>query len=87
MQKLQYFPDFAGAMRGASIAPFAHTADITIPIGQIPYTSVISKIEEQLAITLSFVAHRGCDLALMEFVKACADAGYCKEVKTGRTAY
>lgn len=74
-------------MRGASIAPAAHTVDITVPIGQIPYMSVISHVEEQLAITLSFIAHRGCDLALMEFVEACADAGFCKEVKTGRTAY
>lgn len=74
-------------MRGASIAPFAHTVDITIPIGQIPYISLISKVEEQLPITLNFVAHRGCDLALMEFVKACAEAGFCKEVNTGRTAF
>ncbi|RDW58489.1 hypothetical protein BP5796_12419 [Coleophoma crateriformis] len=84
---LDYFPAYTGAMRGASIAPFAHTVDITVPIGQIPYMSAISHVEEQLAITLSFVAHRGCDLALMAFVEACADAGYCKEVKTGRTAY
>ncbi|KAF2808928.1 amidase signature enzyme [Mytilinidion resinicola] len=84
---LDYFPDFAGAMRGASIAPFAHTTDITVPIGQIPYMSEISHVEEQLAITLNFVAHRGCDLALMEFIKACADAGFCAEVKTGRTAF
>ncbi|KAF2118816.1 amidase signature domain-containing protein [Lophiotrema nucula] len=84
---LDYFPDFPGAMRGASIAPFAHTVDITIPIGQVPYDSVISKVEEQLAITLNFVAHRGCDAALMEFVKACADAGWCKHVQTGRTAF
>jgi hypothetical protein len=74
-------------MRGASIAPFAHTADITIPIGQMPYDSVMSHVEEQCSITLSFVVHRGCDLALMKFVKACADAGYCKEAETGRTAY
>lgn len=72
------------SMRGTSIAPFAHTADIIIPIGQIPYLSLISHVEEQLAITLSFVAG---DLALMSFVEACAGAGYCKEVKTGRTAY
>lgn len=74
-------------MRGASIAPFAHSPDITVPIGQISYESIISHHEEELAITLSFVAHRGCDFALMDFVKACADAGFCKEVKTGRTAY
>ena len=84
---LDYFPDFPGAMRGASIAPFAHTVDITIPIGQIPYDSVISHVEEQLAITLNFVAHRGCDFALMDFVKACADAGYCEALKTGRAAF
>lgn len=45
------------------------------------------QVEEQLAITLNFVAHRGCDLALMEFIKACADLGMCKEVKTGREAF
>ncbi|KAF2498112.1 amidase signature enzyme [Lophium mytilinum] len=67
---LDYFPDFAEAMRGASIAPFAPTTDITVPIGQIPYMSAISHVEEQLAITLNFVAHRGCDLALMEFLQS-----------------
>jgi hypothetical protein len=74
-------------MRGASIAPFAHTADITIPIGQIPYGSLIFHVEEEPAITLSFVVHQGCDLALIEFVQACAEQGFCREVKTGRTAF
>ncbi|KAE9367964.1 hypothetical protein N431DRAFT_471346 [Stipitochalara longipes BDJ] len=81
-----YFPPFL-PMRAASIAPFASLVDVTVPIGQIPYDSVISKRVEELAITLNFVAHQGCDFVLMDFLAACAAAGFCKEVKTGRTAF
>jgi len=42
--------------------------------------------EEQLVMTLSFVAHHGCDAVLMNFITACEAAGFCQEVKTGITA-
>ncbi|CAM1507484.1 Fc.00g071250.m01.CDS01 [Cosmosporella sp. VM-42] len=81
-----YFPPFT-PMRGASIAPFAKLVDVTIPIGSISYDSVISKREEPLVITLNLVAHKGCDLALLDFLSACAEVGLCKNVTTGRFAF
>lgn len=54
---VQYFPDLASAMRGASKALFARTAGITIPIGQVPCHVAISHVEKQLAITVSFFVH------------------------------
>jgi hypothetical protein len=38
-----YFPPFE-PMRAASIASFAGLVDVTVPIGQIPYDSLISKV-------------------------------------------
>lgn len=38
-----YFPPFL-PMRAASVAPFASLVDVTVPIGQIPYDSVVSKV-------------------------------------------
>ncbi|OAA68564.1 Amidase signature domain protein [Niveomyces insectorum RCEF 264] len=81
-----YFPPFT-PMRAASIAPFARLVDVTVPIGVVPYDSVISLREEELVITLNFVAHQGCDAVLMEFLTACEAAGFCKPVTTGSTAW
>ena len=38
-----YFPPFQ-PMRAASIAPFAKAVDVTVPIGTVPYDSVISLV-------------------------------------------
>ncbi|KAJ9131342.1 Amidase family protein [Pleurostoma richardsiae] len=81
-----YFPTFK-PMRGASIAPYAKLVDVTVPIGSITYDSIISKREEPLVITLNIVAHKGCDFVLMDFLSACAEAGLCKDVTTGRFAF
>ncbi|EXJ54401.1 hypothetical protein A1O7_09740 [Cladophialophora yegresii CBS 114405] len=81
-----YFPPFR-PMRAASIAPYAKLVDVTVPIGTITYDSLISLREEELVITLNFVAHRGCDAVLFQFLNACEAKGFCKPVKTGITAW
>jgi len=47
-----YFPPFQ-PMRAASIAPFAKLVDVTVPIGQIPYDSIISLVRSTLHWILS----------------------------------
>ncbi|KAH0827196.1 hypothetical protein AYO21_07672 [Fonsecaea monophora] len=81
-----YFPPFL-PMRAASIAPYAKLVDVTVPIGKITYDSLISLREEELIITLNFVAHRGCDAVLLKFLNLCEARGFCNPVKTGPTAW
>lgn len=74
-------------MRAASIAPFASLVDITIPIGAVTYNSTVSNLTEPLAVTISVLAHRGCDLVLIDWLDKVAEAGLIKGVKTGRYAF
>lgn len=61
--------------------------EVVFPIGQAPYNSNITNVEEQLPVTIDIVAHRGCDYMLLDLAKALADAGLLQTVKTGRTAF
>lgn len=57
------------------------------PIGEVSYNSTITKVVEKLPISIDVLAHRGCDLMLLDLAKSLADAGLLKEVKTGRTLW
>lgn len=64
------------------------TADPCLGIvGQIPFNSTISGITEQLPVTVSLVARRGCDFVLLDLLHALARNGIVGSVKTGRTAF
>ncbi|KAF5347051.1 hypothetical protein D9758_011619 [Tetrapyrgos nigripes] len=76
-------PNLPFGFRNIRIASLARSVEIVIPIGQIPYQSNISEIEEQLSVSISLVGRRGCDFD----VDKLADEGIVQEVKTGRTAF
>lgn len=61
--------------------------EVTFPIGEVSYDSVISNVEEKLPVAIDLLAHRNCDLMLLDLAKALADKGILKEVKTGRTLW
>jgi Asp-tRNA(Asn)/Glu-tRNA(Gln) amidotransferase A subunit family amidase len=61
--------------------------EVVFPIGQVSYLSTISGIEEKLPVSIDILAHRGCDLMLLDLAKALADEGLLKEVKTGRVLF
>ncbi|KAK7461377.1 hypothetical protein VKT23_008554 [Stygiomarasmius scandens] len=65
----------------------ARVPEVVVPIGQIPFNSTISGIEEQLPVSISLVASRNCDFMLLDLVDKLADAGIVRDVKTGRTAF
>lgn len=58
-----------------------------ITVGQIPYNSTISGVTEQLPVTISIVARRGCDFVLLDLVEKLAEAGIVHASQTGRTAF
>ncbi|ETN44181.1 uncharacterized protein HMPREF1541_10731 [Cyphellophora europaea CBS 101466] len=72
---------------GVSFCSFAGCADFTVPIGQVPYFSNVTLVEEMVPVTLSLVMRRGCDFSLFNLIKKMADVGMLKAVKTGRTAF
>ena len=61
--------------------------EAVFPIGEVGYMSNITNVEEKLPVSIDVLAHRGCDLMLLDLAKDLADAGLLKEVQTGRTLW
>lgn len=61
--------------------------EAVFPIGQITYRSNITNVDEKLPVVIDVLAHRNCDLMLLDLTKALADASLLKGVKTGRTLW
>ncbi|RYP68967.1 hypothetical protein DL771_006389 [Monosporascus sp. 5C6A] len=79
-------PPGAG-INGASLCPIYGCVDMTVPIGQVPYQSNVTLVEEMVPVTVSVVARRGCDFVLWDMLERLADEGVLRTVKTGRTAF
>ncbi|KAI1374858.1 amidase family protein [Hypoxylon crocopeplum] len=79
-------PPTAG-ISGASLCPIYGCVDMTIPIGQVPYMSNVTFVEEMVPVTVSVIAKRGCDFMLWNMWEKLADEGVLKTIKTGRTAF
>ncbi|KAI0131118.1 amidase family protein [Daldinia grandis] len=79
-------PPTAG-INGASLCPIYGCVDMTIPIGQVPYLSNVSFVQEMVPVTVSVIAKRGCDFMLWNMWEKLADEGVLKTIKTGRTAF
>ncbi|KAF2462539.1 amidase signature enzyme, partial [Lindgomyces ingoldianus] len=62
-------------------------ANFTVPIGQVPYLSQVTFVEEMIPVTVNLVVRRECDFVLYNIIKELADVGVLKAVKTGRTAF
>lgn len=45
----------------SSVSPNSGTVDITVPIGQAPYNSSVTFIEEMHPVTISLIARAGCE--------------------------
>lgn len=56
-------------------------------VGQIPFNSTITGKTEQLPVTVSIVARRGCDFMLLDLLEGLAERGIVGSVKTGREAF
>ncbi|KAI1088958.1 amidase family protein [Rostrohypoxylon terebratum] len=79
-------PPTAG-ISGASLCPIYGCVDMTIPIGQVPYASNVTFVEEMVPVTVSVIAKRGCDFMLWNMWEKLADEGVLNIIKTGRTAF
>jgi hypothetical protein len=72
---------------GVNFCSTAGCADFTVPIGQVPYFSNVTRVVEMVPVTLSLVMRRGCDFSLFGLVERMADVGMLRGVRTGRTAF
>lgn len=72
---------------GVNFCSTAGCADFTVPIGQVPYFSNVTRVEEMVPVTLSLVMRRGCDYSLFGLIEKMADVGMLRGVKTGRRAF
>ncbi|KAI1084643.1 amidase family protein [Whalleya microplaca] len=79
-------PPTAG-ISGASLCPIYGCVDMTIPIGQVPYMSNVTFVEEMVPVTVNVIAKRGCDFMLWNMFEKLADEGVLRTIKTGRTAF
>lgn len=64
-----------------------HTPPNPHKVGQIPFPSPITLKTEQLPVTVSIVARRGCDFMLLDLLEGLAGMGVVREVKVGREAF
>ncbi|KAF2653457.1 amidase [Lophiostoma macrostomum CBS 122681] len=68
--------------------PIMRAPEVTAPVGDIPYQSIVSEREEPLPIAISLIGPPGTDLILPELVKkGLKGAGLPVEVKTGRSMF
>lgn len=78
-------PNFG--FKSGYISSFAGNPDIVVPIGEVPYNSTITMQTEYFPVTISLMAHAGCDYMLLDLMKSLATAGVVQTVKTGKTAF
>lgn len=84
---LAVLPNTGAKVTVASICPIFGCADFTVPIGQVPYFSNVTFVEEMVPVTINMVVKRGCDFVLYNMIERLADEGVLRTVKTGRTAF
>lgn len=69
------------------LAPLTDSPEISLPIGQSSYQSVISMQKEPLPVVIDLMAAPGCDGVLLDLVEILQDKGLLQTVKAGRTAF
>ncbi|KAF2502329.1 amidase signature enzyme [Lophium mytilinum] len=68
-----------------TLSPILEAPELVVPIGEIPYQSVISGREEMLPVAVGLLALPGSDLLLMDLARGCLEkAGRPVSVHTGR---
>lgn len=74
-------------VHGALLCPIFGCADFTIPIGQVPYISAVSKKMEMVPVSINMVIRRGCDSVVFDMIKKLADRGLLQVVDTGEEGF
>lgn len=70
-----------------SLSYISGCPDITVPVGEVCYTSRITDHEEWLPISLSFLSQPGNDSVLTSLLRDLEDKGVLRPTQTGARAY
>ena len=70
-----------------SISYCSGCPDITVPIGQVKFQSKVTKTEEWLPVSLSFLTKPGSDAVLLSLLRKMEHDGLLKPVQTGRATF
>ncbi|KAI8812484.1 amidase signature enzyme, partial [Cladochytrium replicatum] len=85
-------PSLPNGFSSGRISVHAEIPDVIVPIGEAPYNSTVGSFNyagrtEYMPVTISFLAHKNCDLMLLKLVADLEAAGIVKPVKTGSRVY
>ena len=69
------------------LASMGELPEVTIPIGQVQYFSVLSRTWEPILVAVQLVTRKGCDQMLLDLVLHLAEVGVVREVNVGRAAF
>ncbi|KAF9266107.1 amidase signature enzyme [Marasmius fiardii PR-910] len=69
------------------MASMGGLVEVTVPIGEVEYFSLVSRRWEPIPVAIELVARRGCDFVILELVKALVDKKILKRVSTGRSLF
>ncbi|KAM7205138.1 amidase [Naviculisporaceae sp. PSN 640] len=68
-----------------NMSPMSRSPEVTAPVGDIPYLSIVTEREEPLPVAVSLIGPPGTDLILVDLVERALKASLIPtEVKTGR---
>ncbi|KAF4764335.1 hypothetical protein HAV15_000346 [Penicillium sp. str.  len=71
-----------------NMSPITRAPEVTAPVGDIAYDSIVTEREEPLPVAVSVIGPPGTDLILVDLVeKGMKGAGLATEVKTGSSMY
>ncbi|KZO91038.1 amidase signature enzyme, partial [Calocera viscosa TUFC12733] len=80
-------PGIPSGFSSGRISNLAGLPEIVVPLGQAPYNSTISGVQDFLPVTISIVAGKNCDYMLFDLTEKLQDAGIITSVLTGRYSY
>jgi Asp-tRNA(Asn)/Glu-tRNA(Gln) amidotransferase A subunit family amidase len=69
------------------LTPMSGCPEMTVPLGQVEYSSHVSMQTEMLPVSVQLVAYRGCEGMLLGLIKEMAEMGYLVETRAGKVAF
>lgn len=82
-----YLPLLSG-YSALNMSPMTRSPEVTAPIGDIPYDSIVTLREERLPVAVSLIGPPGTDLLLVDVVhKGIKAGGLATTVKTGYSMF
>lgn len=70
-----------------SLSYLSGCPDFTVPVGEVPFVSDFTGVEEMLPVAVSVVGRVGDEGRILALLRAMVERGELKDVKAGRQMY